>query len=943
MSRYNVYRSGVITILLLLSLSTLSMSLPTKSLTQIVSGFIAGSIYKTITNVTMDDLYDLSDSLTSFNKSEVKDIFFSYARDAHEYSLIHLLVICLTIITTTRMFTNRRPQISGRYVAQSNDSGNLVDNNPPEPDTTTNEQSQIADDVLSLTTVPKHFKSKYDNLYGTPMYVGQLQFPSSAVSGQVLSSYSFLNLVNNANITRLFRDYRYVSFDIKFTVNVTGNAMSSGALIMSCKPSDPVIPGSYAYFAGAPAPQFPLQSICALPYVLMDVSKQAVYEIEMPFTYYATFLTAQNYSSTYPYNVLNVVVLHPYLPSSGTAPLNIELYASLINIRVCEKQSYLAQGLRAESLISIGEHHDTIMKMDNISNSSLPVNVTGDALTVPMSLNPLTGIAKAISTMWSFGKSVVRGGMDNPSDTRNPRFLGMRIWQKISSIKNVLDVQRFALDPSVLYTVTPLMKDDMRLSADEMSIEYFRNRWSWNNSLSFNAATPTGKLLLTLGITPLDNSASNVVANPRTSSFMDFASFATFWRGTIKFRVLFGSNKFRQCKILAAIHYGIMPNDPSLGDVATGKVDPRSVPHVVYDIGGGDDFIEIDVPYKSPFEVSRVITDPSSPFTTENTIGTLALYLVSPVTVSAGTSSIVYYSTFTAWGDDFQIYNHYSYPSTYAQSSLKMEFPSPTLGSRLHTVAMIASLKELLIQPVLYGTYTLASTASVPAPPIVLPISPIFLTNCPVWSYAMNTYAGCSGSLRLVIRYTSGAYPLQVNYYNHLGPLPSTVPALDQKISLVNGMNSSVNGTTSITTNPILNPIMANWSAINNTASDYVSTMIPTPTAILDNQIQKEAIVEIPDTYALYKTQPTLLVTPNYNMSTPYDPRNDLNMPMVVIQPLDNVNNSSIPTTFQVYFMAGDDFKFFWFNGGPSVAKSLTFTYGTPATTVLDPRSRPNN
>jgi len=329
----------------------------------------------------------------------------------------------------------------------------------------------------------------------------------------------------------------------------------------------------------------------------------------------------------------------------------------------------------------------------------------------------------------------------------------------------------------------------------------------------------------------------------------------------------------------------------------------------------------------------------------------LSVYLVSPIVAATGTSSIVYYTMLSAWGEDMQFYQHYSQPVTgYAQSAISYDNPSPTLGSRLHTLSMVASIKEYLLQPVLYSQYTYSGTQTTyPAQPQFIPISTAFLTGSPIWNYCMMSYGGASGSLRMIVRYiaasapdatkpgATGTTPLSIQYYPSC-PYP-TVPNPTGN-NYINGMFATGNSGNGATNHPLINNITVNQIvAFTSATGSGLTYTASTPVVVLDPVIQREVVVEVPDTYCMYKSQPTTLMQQNQNLITGYNPSFDANCPFLVVQPLDNTTGIQFVANFQVWLVAGDDFKFFWFNGGPSAASEGMYTYNG-ATPVLDPRSQ---
>lgn len=232
-------------------------SFPVKAATNILSGFIAGSLSNSFRNFNGSDFEQLYAFINSTDYMGTYNNLVQYALTPIDFSLATLLAFC-AVVYGTYMYTmvNNCKAPTQRYVVQgdvmehklsTNDSDNqIIGDSAALPISTMNDQSQITADTLAMTIVPKHFTSKYDSLYGTPMFVKQIPITPAISSGTIVNSVSWSDIRANANVARLFRDYRYASFDIKLTVNITGNIMSTGTFLGATRIADPVIPQSYA-------------------------------------------------------------------------------------------------------------------------------------------------------------------------------------------------------------------------------------------------------------------------------------------------------------------------------------------------------------------------------------------------------------------------------------------------------------------------------------------------------------------------------------------------------------------------------------------------------------------------------------------------------------------------------------------------------------------------
>lgn len=893
----------------------------------------------------------INDTYNNFKDSRV--YFYVHSLPLEIYNVLFssvLLPISVTFLLS--YFLNRHnPRIRNnarRFVTQSlglatssaegvnvdDKNTNSMTTNP----TTTNEittslQKQVAP-VASETTVLA--KSDTYAHYSTPMYVASLSVPSTANIGANVCFINSNQIYTNNNVKRLFIDKRFASFDIRFTINVTGNPMATGMVAFANVPCPLVLPTGV--IAQDPALDFDWTTqynrIMSLNNQIVDLSVDGVYTIDMPFTHFRSYLSWADYASTPVYAALWGVVMSPYLPPTGApSSINFEVYASLINIKTVETAPYYSQ-----SLFSFGETHNVSYQISDIKDSTLPSNVSGDHLSATVS------------------DSV---GLDNPSDTRNVSGMLRYAYQKLLSFRNVLDLVSFSSTPNKVNTFDAPICEDLRLDIDEMSMSFFRNRWFGRTAdvFSVNSTTTANTLLYSSPLAAGFNSGATPVGvtNWANSMLGYLPMFFNYWRGTLRYRIIISSNSFKRGKLLVAIHYGDTALLPT-GPVVTGSVDPRSNPHVIVDLSNADRFIDIDVPYKSVNEFTRCLAynTPSAtlPYN-ETSIGTLAVYLMSPIQPSADTSPVVNFNVLRAYGDDFNFYQDLPYPrmSHFTQSTLSPPSMMSSIDTRLAHVSSFNSLKELLLKPVDLGVYSLpnypfSGASNEATAPLLIPISPAFLFSSPIWNMCMQSYCGLRGSMRAIIRVAdqSPPGPLSVRWYPYLNAINSdgsqltytNAPPLQtlNPLAMPDVFNNNVEPTDMTYAFPIINSVGSSLLSNDQTAPNYRSYTFGSqvgPMAVFDTYNQPELIVEVPDPCPLYRTQNTSLVAYNsssqyyqpfypYGTTGKYNPLYDRNTPWLMIDYLSKPTKAQgkveIPSRLHISVTAGDDLRFFWFNGG---------------------------
>jgi hypothetical protein len=791
---------------------------------------------------------------------------------------------------------------------------------PGAPHSVTNYiQTQVAAEIIELTTLKKDV---FDEHYSTPMYVGQYTVNSTNTVGDLICGVTNTTIASNNNYKRMFIDKRFASYDIRFTINVTGNPFVTGLIAFANIPnyqSIPTGPQDQDPIVIGPLYGNKLQRILAMDHILVDLSVDGVYTIDMPFTYYRSMISCFDYATRFPWAYLFGCVLTPLLPATGApTTVNFEIYATLMNLKFVETAPYYSQGL-----FSWGETNNVTYKLENIRDSTLPINVSGDSLSA---------------------SATVPFGFDNPSDTRNPTTVLQSVYQKIMSYVNVLNVFRVSTQPNCMELYDTARMEEMRLPEDEMALSFFNGKWAGDqlytgdtdtslSALTAFAITPATATNSVLFWTYLSPSSLSYVGADTTSAYKaDFRSVivanASYWRGTLKYRICIAGNSFKRGKILVAINYCSSRNNYLLsGPITTGELDPRSLPHIIIDLSSEDRYVDIEVPYKSINEITRTCAFnhdigevlPSEDFC----IGQLIVALVSPLQVSNGTASTINLTLLSSYGEDMTFFTKpmTSRSGPVTEAKLMPASLSPTSSYSVASIPRLTSLKELLFNPVHYGTFTIPFTTANSSDVTAVPISNAFLVNSPEWSAIMSMYCGSKGSLRVVARLVNssvGPIQLRAMPYMHYDTDPFTTDSLTDVGSYYTnlGFYKGLTGfklPTTVYKNPGTYP-----NRLATSTNSYSH-------CIIDELNQPEAIVEFPDMSAMYKTQPSKLLPTGYfaGVSPAYNIFRDRNVSWLLMNAIDqpitaSPPNPNVAATIALYIVAGDDYRHFWYNGGPT-------------------------
>jgi hypothetical protein len=219
-----------------------------------------------------------------------------------------------------------------------------------------------------------------------------------------------------------------------------------------------------------------------------------------------------------------------------------------------------------------------------------------------------------------------------------------------------------------------------------------------------------------------------------------------------------------------------------------------------------------------------------------------------------------------------------------------------------------------------------------------IPIHPTLMNGSTAWSWIMSAYAGMIGSLRVVIRYNFGNYPVRIQYYPYL-----TDNAGANSAVALNDTNTSPNNAIVGATYPYVDTTLPIIYTNNNTTNysqapnNFQASSVGTTVESIISYLNPEVVMELPDCAPLYRTQATQLVPTNYNFSTvvgKYTPSYDRSISVLTLGFTDANASFDTSTSVSVYVMAADDTRFFWYNGGPTAEATTSLTVNT---TTLSP------
>jgi hypothetical protein len=859
-----------------------------------------------------------------------------------------------------------------RTVAINSDESNQASNTGTSKLEVTMKQKQVAPNLNDDITLSKR---KMEEPYSYTMYLGQYQFASTNVLNDTIFYIESTQIFTNNNFKRLFVDRRFAKFDVQYTINITGNPMATGILAIASLPYNTILPSSLGDQDSTTVYTWVnlYDRILSSNHVLCDVSVDGVYKVDQPYTFRDKYLSYFNYAQPAvvpPWAALCCTVVSPYLPPTGTTTsINVEVYANLINVEYMDTAPYNAQGLvlkepksallerrkakfyQAQGFLDFSTNTTIIeQKLDHVENASLPTELSGDHITASVPASAM---------------------LDCPPDPRNAGSSVFRMaYQKLFSFMNVVDVWKTSSTPKEEAVFDKKLSEELRIDVDEMSIDFFRGRWysptNTNVVVPFTTSTTTGTRLAVYDMCPIPLAGpfSNNFTSTNTGDFTQWlTSFFRYWRGSMRFRIVVASNAFKRGKILVCLNYG---GDSSTlpTTITSGQLDPRSLPHMIIDLSNKDRFVDIDVPYKAVREYMRMpnITNnvvSAGGVYNEMSMGTIAIYAVSPLQVTNGTSTSVNINVFQAWGHDYEMFSPQQIAGVGYCSQARLEPGGPnTISTISRMMIPTDSIQQLArTRPSFVGQYYF-QTGSTPGganiAPAVIPIHPIFQTTDPLWSGIVAAYAGMRGGYRLTVRFTNistTGTSFKLQYYdsmvpqNGLGVNWNTSAGQTFDTTNLTGPNNTYVADQSVTIIPSMNlPLQTQYPVyINNIAPSVAGSVRtygiqPTQEIIVDPYSQPEVIIEVPDPSPTFRSQQMLRIPQNYNFANvgAYSPYKDRNIGMLVIVPMDNnpivYEPNALVASCQVTMTAADDWRAFWYNGGPTTI--FPYTVGATGTTT---------
>lgn len=428
-------------------------------------------------------------------------------------------------------------------------------------DETTEQERIEAPDTLPTIAVcePTWDMKKF---FALPVRIRSGTWTTTTTQGTVLTEMQIPNFMY-AYERWLNVMYRYMFFRCKFRfrLELNGTNFHAGKLVMSVMPA-----GTRAI------PTLPPKMVSAIPSVSLYPSNNNVVEIDAPWIAPCEYFTTQppsngglNQTSRLPYSLLSISVFNQLTAGVGASTsLNWTLYASVLDMELAVPRASLGV---AQGLIDVTTINNNIQNMEN---STMPVNITGDAYDVQAGLP----------------------GLDLPADQESPHIIQRVATSSNHQVRGTPSIQRLSPYPN---SQNVCSRYNFETPYDEMTIKFLKTRNNFIATAPVSITDTFGKIVFQAAITPAQDILS-IIDDATLGPLELLAKLFGAWRGDIKFCVEVIATQFHTAKLFCGIQYGV----DQVVDFSIGALDPTTVYGKVIEVNKAKGCFEIVAPFQYP-------------------------------------------------------------------------------------------------------------------------------------------------------------------------------------------------------------------------------------------------------------------------------------------------------------------------------------------------------
>lgn len=189
-------------------------------------------------------------------------------------------------------------------------------------------------------------------------------------------------------------------------------------------------------------------------------------------------------------------------------------------------------------------------------------------------------------------------------------------------------------------------------SQDEMDMRYILSKPVWVGKFGVSTATPAGKVLFNIPISPMVEYLDSNYFSPMRLAYES----SRYWRGSLRLHIQAVSTNFHFTKILVAKDY--ISNISSLASTLTMDT-VHNMPTDTLEFSGGGQIQTIELPYCTQDEQIECTRDP---YRNGLQHGIVHGYLVQPLVTSGAVPTAIEFHVYMSGGDDLQFYGYSTDP-----------------------------------------------------------------------------------------------------------------------------------------------------------------------------------------------------------------------------------------------------------------------------------------
>jgi hypothetical protein len=485
----------------------------------------------------------------------------------------------------------------------------------------------VANQNIQTTTASKNFMpkakvpedvEKISEMLRRPVVIKSFVWDVTDTSDTVLGVISLPTDYYTTTVSKKAAEaYLFMRSKMFVTFTVHGSSFHSGLLAASASYSDHNFTHNASF-------DF------ARPHVLIDPSDMSGnFTLEVPYKFYKNYFpTVSPIGLDQSMCVINLLVLVPL-----SAPASSQTSLQIVATCWCEDVELVVPRVSRISIMGFTLFGNTTNivenKFGNVANSTLPINVKGDALDA--------------AADFKFS------GLDCPTNTMYPQQQVIKMIGGTANATNIGQIEKLVLYPRELNETT---FSTFGTDEDEMSVAFISSRWGFEQ-------------LVTIGNTSVGVVYQNWIGpfgingppyTPATFNLrpVDLISMNhVFWRGSMEMMIKVVASRYVTGRVFVGVCYD--------GAIPSTEAELLSAYGMYIDIGGPQTEFALKMPFVSSTNWKRIyngtnsttlglVWDPLDVF-----VGQIYIVIITPTTAPIGIPQTVSLLVLSRGGPDFQI------------------------------------------------------------------------------------------------------------------------------------------------------------------------------------------------------------------------------------------------------------------------------------------------